>query len=62
MIIIGCSGEVYQRGLPMKAKPNNAFIIEINPNISHYTGRIADITLSVKSGEILVKLDELIKK
>ena len=63
MIIIGCSGEVYPAaGLPMKAKTNNAFIIEINPNISHYTGRIADITLSGKSGDILVKLDELIKK
>lgn len=62
-IVIGTTGEVMPASmLPHTAKQHGAFIIEINPEVSLFTGHLTDIHLKGKAGEILPKLDSEIKK
>lgn len=58
LLSIGTSGVVYPAAaLPLEAKRNGAFILEINPEPTLLT-EIADEFLQGKSGEILPKLFE----
>lgn len=61
-IIIGTSGQVSPANMiPGIAKQHGAKIIEINMEPSAYTQRISDIFIQGKSGEILPKIDALMK-
>jgi NAD-dependent deacetylase len=61
-IVIGSTGEVMPASmLPYAAKENGATIIEINPEPSNFTYQITEIHLQGKAGEILPKIDNLIK-
>jgi NAD-dependent deacetylase len=56
-IIIGTTGEVMPAStLPVTAKNNGAFIIEINPEPSNFSYQLTDIHLVGKAGEVLVEL------
>lgn len=62
MFIIGSSGEVSPaNSLPIIAKDHGAKIIEINKEKSLYTDKISDIVILGKAGEILPKIDALLK-
>jgi len=62
-LVIGTTGVIIPASLlPYEAKKNGAFIIEVNLNPSEYTGRITDIFLQGKAGEILPALDNEIQK
>ncbi len=62
-LVIGTTGIIMPASLlPYEAKQNGATIIEINLNPSEYTGRITDIFLQAKAGEILPALGEEIEK
>ena len=53
-LVIGSSGEVFPASsLPVEAKQNNKFIIEINTKPSSFTYSISDIFLQGKATEIL---------
>ena len=56
-LIIGTTGEVMPANqIPFMAKSNGATIIEINLSSSNYTGRITDIFLKGKAGEVMEAL------
>jgi len=56
-LVIGTTGVIIPASLlPYEAKKNGATIIEVNLNPSEYTGRITDIFLQGKAGEILPAL------
>ncbi len=58
-LIIGTSGVIYPASLlPYEAKKAGAKIMEINPEPSEYTGKITDIFLQGKAGEILPALQQ----
>lgn len=58
MILVGTSGVVYPAAsVPFLAKRNGAYVIEINPGPTEYTGRIVDAFLPMKAGEALERLD-----
>jgi len=62
-LVIGTTGIIMPASLlPYEAKKNGATIIEINLNPSEYTGRISDIFLQGKAGEILPALDRELQK
>jgi len=62
-LVIGTTGIIMPASLlPYEAKKNGATIIEINLNPSEYTGRITDIFLQGKAGEILPALDTEIRR
>lgn len=55
---IGTSAEVYPAaGLPIVAKRNGAFLVEINPNATALT-RYADVVLHAASGAVLPQIIE----
>lgn len=61
-VIIGTSGQVSPANMiPGIAKQHGAKIIEINMEPSAYTQRISDLFIQGKSGEVLPKIDKLIK-
>jgi NAD-dependent deacetylase len=61
-LLIGTTGEVGPANLiPRIAKRNGAYIVEINPEPSLYTGSITDIHLAGGAAEIMRKLDELVR-
>jgi NAD-dependent deacetylase len=56
-ILVGTTGEVMPASLiPMEAKHNGAFIIEVNIERSNYTDNITDIFLQGKATEVMKKL------
>jgi len=58
MILVGTSGVVYPAAaLPLLAKRNGAFVIEINPGPTEYTDRIVDAFLPMKASEAFERLD-----
>lgn len=60
-LIIGSTGEVMPANqIPLLAKQNGAKIIEINPQESNYTGRITDIFLKGKAGDMMEKLTDML--
>lgn len=60
-LVIGTTGEVMPANqIPFMAKSNGASIIEINPEPSHYTGKITDIFLQGKATEMMEKLGSLL--
>ncbi|AEA33505.1 SIR2 family NAD-dependent protein deacylase [Hippea maritima] len=62
MLVVGTTGEIMPASqIPIFAKNNGAFIIEVNPNPSNYTGGITDIFLQYKAEEVLPKLVEGVK-
>ncbi len=62
MILIGTTGEIYPASfIPYEAKERGAFIVEINPEESAYTGKITDIHIKMKAVEAMEKLAELLK-
>lgn len=61
MMIIGSTGEVVPAAMiPWIAKNHGAQIIEINPEISTFTGKITDIHLRGTASEVLLQLDGII--
>lgn len=61
-IIIGTSGQVSPANMiPGIAKQHGAKIIEINMEPSAYSQRISDLFIQGKSGEVLPKIDKLMK-
>jgi NAD-dependent deacetylase len=61
LIIVGTTGEVMPASsIPFKAKENNTFVIEINPNSSSFTENVSDIFLQGKATEVFGKLDQLL--
>ena len=62
-LVIGSTGEVMPASyVPRKASEKGAFIIEINPDRSEFTGSITDLWLRGKAGEVLPLLMDIIKK
>lgn len=62
MLIVGTSGVVYPAAsLPMRAKNNGAFVIEVNPKESELTS-LCDIFIKGSAGEMLPKLVSAIKE
>lgn len=62
VIVIGTTGEVMPAcNIPYIAKRNGAAIIEINPGMSAYTGKITDYYLKGKAGEILPQIVNYLK-
>lgn len=60
-IITGTTGEVMPASwIPYEAKRSGALIIEINTKPSLYTGKISDVFLSGKAGEIFPEINKLI--
>lgn len=58
-IVIGTTGEVMPASmLPATAKNKGAKIIEINPQVSHFTHHLTDVHLEGKAGEVLPLLNE----
>lgn len=56
-ILVGTTGEVMPASLiPMEAKHNGAFIIEVNIQKSNYTDNVTDIFLRGKATEVMKKL------
>lgn len=56
-ILVGTTGEVMPASLiPMEAKRNGAFIIEVNIEKSNYTDSISDIFLQGKATTVMKKL------
>ena len=63
MILAGTSGVVYPAAdVPRTAKRAGATIIEINPEPTEYTERIADLFLPLKAGAAFARLDGLVKR
>ncbi len=61
MILIGTTGEIYPASfIPYEAKERGAFIVEINPEESAYTGKITDIHIKMKAVEAMEQLAELL--
>ncbi len=57
MLVIGTSATVEPAAyLPLIAKDNGAFIIEINPEATPLTDRISDVTLLGPAGEMLDRI------
>jgi NAD-dependent deacetylase len=57
-LLIGTTGEVMPANqFPLLASENGAFIIEINPEPSNYTGRVTDLFLMGKAGEVMELLE-----
>lgn len=60
-LIIGSTGEVMPANqIPPLAKQQGATIIEINPEESLYTGRVTDIFIRGKAGEMMKRLAEVL--
>jgi NAD-dependent deacetylase len=60
-LIIGTTGEVMPANqIPFMAKEYGATIIEVNPEPSNYTGKITDVFLQGKAGEVMGKLEEFL--
>jgi NAD-dependent deacetylase len=56
-LIVGSTGEVMPAALiPSEARRNGAFVIEINPETSHFTGAVTNIHLKGKAGEVFEEL------
>lgn len=56
-LIIGSTGEVVPASyVPQKASDRGAFIIEINPEESHFTHTITDLHLKGKAAEVMSSL------
>ncbi len=50
VLVIGTTGEVYPAALiPQEAKKNGAFIVEINPEVSHFSTRVADVHIKASA-------------
>jgi len=63
MLVVGTSVQVFPASLvPILAKQNNAIIIEINPEESHFTDEVTDIFIQGNSGEILPCIVEEVKR
>lgn len=59
MLVVGTSATVEPAAyLPFIAKHNGAFIIEINPEPTPLTGRVADVTLLGPAGEMMDRMVE----
>lgn len=57
LLVIGSTGEVMPAALiPMAAKRSGAFVIEINPVRSRFTGQITDLFLQEKAGVAVTAL------
>lgn len=53
-LIVGSTGEVMPAAMiPFEAKRHGAVIIEVNPEMSQFTGQITDIYLKGGAGEVL---------
>lgn len=62
-LIIGSTGEVAPANqIPPLAKRNDAVIIEVNPEPSHYTGYITDVHIAGRAGEVMAALLEKVEK
>ncbi|MGE4585728.1 MAG: NAD-dependent deacetylase [Mangrovibacterium sp.] len=60
-LVVGSTGEVVPAAyIPRMAKEHGATIIEINPEISSFTGSITDIYLPGKAAEVLVRLEQIL--
>lgn len=64
MLIIGTSGEIVPAAMiPRDVKRrNNTTIIEINREPSNYTGSITDLFLQGQAGELMLALEQKIKR
>jgi NAD-dependent deacetylase len=62
MLVVGSTGEVMPAAyVPFTAKErNNAMVIEVNPEKSHFTKSVTDIFLKGPAGDILPRLTDLI--
>ncbi|MFO7878562.1 MAG: SIR2 family NAD-dependent protein deacylase [Bacteroidota bacterium] len=61
-IIVGSTGEVIPASwIPREAKKKGAYIIEINTDISGFTGNTTDLFLEGRAGEIFPEIDKQIK-
>lgn len=57
-LIVGSTGEVMPAAMiPFEAKRHGAVIIEVNPEMSQFTGQITDIYLKGRAGEVLSAID-----
>lgn len=60
ILIIGTTGEVYPAAMvPVEAKQNGAFVIEINPEASAFTNKITDLFIKEKASTALTNINEL---
>lgn len=61
VLVIGTSAQVFPAAqLPITAKQNGAFIIEVNTEPTDFTGAITDVFLEGRAGEMLPRLAELV--
>lgn len=61
MLIVGTTGEVYPAArIPFTAKERGAYIIEINPEPSAYTGELTDLFLRARAVEAALGLASLL--
>lgn len=61
-LVIGSTGEVVPASyVPRKASETGAFVIEINPEKSEFTGSITDLWLKGKAGEVMPLLMNALK-
>jgi len=57
-LIVGSTGEVVPASyVPVTAKQNGAFVIEINPEASKFTHSVTDLHLKGKAGEVMQALE-----
>ncbi|GAB4315707.1 MAG: NAD-dependent protein deacetylase [Bacteroidales bacterium] len=57
LLVVGSTGEVMPAAqIPLIAGQHGALIVEINPEPSHFSGKVSDIFLQGKAGEILPEL------
>ncbi len=59
VIVVGALGEVYPAAnIPFEAKRHGAYIVEINPQRTSFTGQITDLHIPMKAGEAFALLAE----
>lgn len=57
-LVVGSTGEVTPAAfVPVKAKETGAYIIEVNPDESRFTGSVTDLYLKGKAGEVLKAIE-----
>lgn len=57
VIVIGALGEVFPAAnIPFEAKRNGAYIVEVNPGHTSFTGQITDLHLPMKAGDAFGEL------
>ncbi len=60
VLIIGTTGEVYPAAMvPVEAKQNGAYVIEINPEASAFTHKLTDLFIKEKASTALTSIKDL---